>query len=424
MYLPPHGVPQLPIVVLLTLALGCGNNPAAPPVVANPAAKTPATAPAIGAPSVLNADAHAEVSDEECLTFAKQLEEAVMADDGHSAGDLFIWSQMVDRALQGLSSPENPNEFIEGIRAAGSHSKAQLPNTLGAQVKQGGSYKFLRIRSGPEGKRLLFRLLGTNGGVNYHEIMLGHQEGKVVGTDIYIYMSGETMPETIRRMAILGATKGDSDLGKRLRATEKGFSTYTLDSMAMISALQEQRFEDCLTAYKRLSPTAQKEKAFMLLRVLAAQKINEKEQVAAIDAFRKTFPTDACVDLIAIDSFFLKQDFAGARECIERVDKAVGGDPYLHVLRANSYLNEAKFDDADREARVALDGDASLTSALWVLVSISLNKREFADTAKLLGKLEREHRLDLTNLAMDAAYAEFVKSPEYEKWQSEKSSTR
>lgn len=401
------------------MALGCGSNSAAPPVAAKPAVQSLA---ATGTPEAKHPLTPADISDEECLAFAKQLEEAVIADDGHSAGDLFVWREMVDRALQGLSSPENPNEFVEGIRGAATKDKGRLPNTLGAQIKHGGSYKFLRIRSGPEGKRLLFRLLGSNGGVNYHEITLGHQEAKVVGTDIYIYMSGETTPETIRRMAILGATKGDSDLGKRLRATNGGFSTYTLDSMAMMAAFQEQHFEDCLAAYKRLSLTAQKEKTFMLLRIFAAQKIDEQELVAAIDAFRAAHPKDACVDLIALDSFFLKRDFKAAREAIDRLDKSLGGDPYLHVMRANSYLNEAKFEDADREAKAALEGDASLTSALSILISISLNKREFGNTAELLTKIQNKHHADLSSIAADPAFAEFIKSPEYQKWQSGKSS--
>jgi hypothetical protein len=61
-----------------------------------------------------------------------------------------------------------------------------------------------------------------------------------------------------------------------------------------------------------------------------------------------------------------------------------------------------------------------LLSALWVLVSISLNECEFGQTAKSLTRIRDQQHLDLSGIATDPNFAEFVKSPEYQKWTAEK----
>jgi hypothetical protein len=274
------------------VALGCGSKPATPPVVANPTVETTTST---AEPVTRKTDVPAEISDEECLAFAKKLEEAVIADDGHSAGELFSWDQMIDEALQGLSSPERPNQAIEDLRIAGSVSRVQLPNTLGAIIKHGGSYKFIRIRSGPEGKRLLFRLLGSNGAFNYHEIIVGKTTSRVVGRDMYIYMTGEKASKSIRRMAIQGAIEKDADFRSGLTDMEREFGKNAMAQLKVNTAFRERRFADCLAACDQLSPIVQKEKSHLLFRVVVASKVNNAAYIAAIDAFRTAYPDDACV---------------------------------------------------------------------------------------------------------------------------------
>jgi hypothetical protein len=255
-----------------------------------------------------------------------------------------------------------------------------------------------------------------DGGLNYHEIVLGRRNGKTTGIDIYVYSSGERLSQTMRRMAILGMSAGDTNLIKRLRGTDSEFSRHAADCAEMTKAFREQRFADCVAAYERLSPNLQKEKAFMLYQVFATQKISDEKYVAAIDAFRAAHPKEACADLIAIDSFAAKKQFDAAIEAVERLDRSLGGDPHLHLVRANLYFGAEKFDDADLEAKAAIAGDATLINAQWVRVTISLNMREFDRTAELLTAIQRDFGVQFADLTTLPDYAEFVKSPEYKKW--------
>ncbi len=410
------GSSPIAFATIAMLSLGCGSKPSAQPAAANTAVAAPA---AIDHPDATNADAPKEIPDEECIAFAKKLEDAVIADDGHSAGDLFTWGEMVDRALQGLSSPEHPNQIVENMRAGGAQRNMQLPNTLGAQIKEGGSYKFLRIRSGSDGKRVVFRLLGANGGLNYHEMTLGRRENKVVATDMYIFFSGETMPQSVRQMALVDSVV--SDIKMRSPEVQQELKKYDIYSFLMAGAYQEGRFEDCIAMYGKMRPSLQKEKSLLLQRLLAARNVGEQAEAAAIEAFRAVYPDEVCVDLIALDSLFRRKAYREAREAIDRIDKAVGGDPYLHVLRANTYLMEDKFEDADNEAKAAIAEDSTRTDAWWVRVSVALKMQKFARAVDLLNALKEDHGQEPADLT-DPLFAEFMKSPEYKTWLKEKPS--
>ena len=64
------------------------------------------------------------------------------------------------------------------------------------------------------------------------------------------------------------------------------------------------------------------------------------------------YPTDPGLDLLSITYYTDKKDFARARECVDRLETAVGGDPYLDVTRAAINRAAGKYEEARRLARM------------------------------------------------------------------------
>lgn len=105
--------------------------------------------------------------------------------------------------------------------------------------------------------------------------------------------------------------------------------------------------QEALSIYRSLPAAVQKMKYVMLLRIAAAGKTpNGNAYVQSIAEYRSAFPNDASQHLISIDYFVLKKQYDEGIKSIDKLDKAVGGDPYLNEMRAGIYRQAGNFSKA------------------------------------------------------------------------------
>jgi predicted Zn-dependent protease len=168
--------------------------------------------------------------------------------------------------------------------------------------------------------------------------------------------------------------------------------------------------------YDRLPDSAKKDKSFLLIRFFAASALGEKQYDDAIQAFRQFHPGDPCLDLLGLDNLFIHKKYTKARSAINRIDEAIGGDPYLNVARANSYLGEKRYPEAIQFARKAIEEEKDLPNSYWTLVTVSLRTKDFAETTRLLGVLQNELGIRLGDLTGIPEYSDYVKSSEHAQW--------
>jgi predicted Zn-dependent protease len=179
--------------------------------------------------------------------------------------------------------------------------------------------------------------------------------------------------------------------------------------------VRERNWRQALNTYKELPTSVQESKPAMTMRLLATQSVSDAEYLATIDDFRKRYPNDAMIDLVSVDAYILRKAYDKALESIDRVDKVIGRDPYLKVLRGNVLLREKKLNAARDMVQDAVMEDPNLLRGYYSLIDISLARRDYADTVKWLKKAES---LGVTfgDLTTVGAFDEFVKSPEYKNW--------
>jgi hypothetical protein len=70
--------------------------------------------------------------------------------------------------------------------------------------------------------------------------------------------------------------------------------------------------------------------------------------------------------------------------------------------------------------KAAIAGEPTLALAHWVLIGLSLQDKQFKDTARYLDGIERDAHLELGDLEPLKEYAGFVKSPEYKTWKKKR----
>jgi tetratricopeptide (TPR) repeat protein len=376
--------------------------------------KTPSTADV-----PVSVAAHGQTpTDDECRQFAKAWEAAVASGDLAAINRLIDWEVVLDRATADIEVPaKGRNAFLGGVRKVLNGPRG-LSGQLAAESKNGGQLKLLRIHTDDEQqKRVLFRVLAAQRGLNYHDLLVVRQaDGNVRAADIYIFATAEMVSQTFRRSYISVAADASKSAIARLTQSESDYVKHVKDFQEIISSVHSGRPQQALDIYARLPDSLKKDKNILVLRVAAASAVDEQQYDEAMDALRTCCPDDPCVDLIGLDSYFIHKKYAAARKAIDRLDKSLGGDPYLDVLRASAYLGEKRYQEARECAVRAAKAEQDLVSAYWTQVTIALEQKDFDEVTKLLVFIEKDLHVELSDLTTAPEYAEFVKSPQYQKW--------
>lgn len=359
------------------------------------------------------------LSDEELQEFADSFEVAMYAQNFEQVNALIDWQAIVDSATDGLGDSPELQQARRDFAAGFISSVTKETGFAGAivqAIKDGGSYDFLRSLNVDKSQRVLFRLLLENGGVNYHEFLVARTaDGTVRAVDYYTAAQGELVTEMIRRNFLPEANLAKEDEAN-LAETDKAHITGGPLMLRMINYFHQGEYSKALKTYDAMPDVLQREKVVLLPRIAAAQQLGGDEYRAALADLQKFHPNDRCVDLLSIDAHLFNEDYDQALACIDKVDKSVGGDPYLHVLRAGVYVNQKKYDKANEAAEKAVAEEPQLISAYWTLINIALTEKKFDRVVELLNTIEREFTIEFADLTTIEDYAEFVKSPEYKAW--------
>jgi hypothetical protein len=353
--------------------------------------------------------------DSAVLEFAHKLEATLTAGDPTLLQQSLDLDAALDRAMQGL---EGPAEIRAGFRR-GVKGSLDYGVQVTAAMKNGGSYRFLRQRSGADGRaHLLFRMLGENGGVNYHEFALRRgPAGAIRLVDVYVSMTGEWVSQTFRRawLAVIGGSGGAWPLGHLLQG-ESDLVKHLPQIQAMQKLTREGLYAQALDAWMRLPLALHSDKSLLVQRVQIAAKLGEKEYGEAVDAFFKYHPNDPALDIMLIDACFNRKQWDAGLAAIRRLSLAVGGDAYLDFLRANFLYSKGEYAVAKQALGEAITREPTLVNPYWTLVKIAIDEKDNAEIARVLTVLEKERGVKLNDLKGEQTYAEFRKSADYKKW--------
>ena len=388
-------------LVLASGPVGC-NKPPAP--VAGPAPPTRSVGKAL--------------SDAECLAAGEKMSKAVNSGDAAALDRMIDWESLGERSTAGIEAPEQfRSGFLKGLDMSRSTGKGISAAIVDA-VKKGGTYTLIHSHVQDGRPRLLFRLVNPESGVNYHDFVIARRpDGAVKAVDMYVYLSGEMLSETFRRLYIQAAAQQSGGLIGRLTGADQEYVKYFTKLTEMGEARRNGKNAEVLSIYEASPPELKKEKAALLIRVQAAQGLGDDEQYKrAIEAFRAEFPRDASIDIISVDYHLMKKEYREAIDCVDRLDRAVLGDPHLQTIRANIHVEQDDLAAARADVKKALEADPDLADAYWSLATISLKDKDHDETLRTLRTLRDKFRIDFADLTTQPPYKDFVASPQFQDW--------
>jgi tetratricopeptide (TPR) repeat protein len=381
----------------------------------NPTSNKPSPGPSVAPQGeVVARDA---LSESDCRTYAQSVLDAIKEGRLAELNALVDWDTLFKTMATGWDIPDKVHQgMLRGLRA-GLDGELGFTGQLIRNSKIGGSYRFLRTRESHGRQVILIRMIQPNGGVAYFELVPRRlPDGRVRAADIYVYATGEFLSETFRQGMLPMIAEQSRTFIDKLLTGEKDY-IHDFPNLERAAALLNQgKAQEALAIYKEMRPETRKQKLALLGRLRAAQAVDFQEYAAVLADFEKFHPDDPCLELILIDALALRKDFPGAIRAVDQLEKSVGGDPYLDVLRSGLRRTQGDLEGSRQFARKAVEREPSLLQGYWALVDGSLKSGKHEETLEYLKEIDRNFIMTFNNMNELPDYAGFVKSPSYAKW--------
>jgi hypothetical protein len=364
------------------------------------AASCERSAPPPPAPTVVPSHAQAEA-------FAKAFEQA-MATCAPAVNDMIDLDTLAKRGLVGRAlKPDIARGILAGMRSAGT-----VRQMLCQQFPPNTSYTLLRVRDVAGAPRPLFRVvIGGEAGFNYQELELSLQaDHQVRAVDMYIYTTGENLSLTLGQIinGAVNAGNHGTDIGDAGDAMKR-----------MRGQMNSGDYAGARATLQAMPAEIRDTKGMRIALVQATMNLDEASYLAEIERYKKDFPDDASIDLVSIDGAFLKKDFPGVLAIVDHLDKRLGGDPYLDVLRANAHFVAGDAKAALVDARRATTREPTLRSAWVALAMLDANGGLGAEGVGALQHLATLGvAIDDAFFAANTGIAPLQRTPEFKSWRA------
>lgn len=295
-----------------------------------------------------------------------------------------------------------------------------LPEVLGFKpAARPSACRLLGFRSVNGEARQLFRLLGEpdKGAVHYVElVLLRSTTGTVRVIDAWRVDQGELVSEFLRRLFVPDA-QNLATLNQMLSPSALDVAGLMEEDPAWVlrDLVRQEEFDEALACFDRNAALLRPVKFAHLLRIRSASYAAPDLCPKVVAEAEKAFPDDAAVACAAAHALEKVGRPEPALAAFDRLDKALGGDPYLNIARARIHSAAGRWSEARICAARATAAEATLMDGWQARLDIALQQKDFAEAARLL-TASAAQGFQLGDMKGLSNTGEFLKSGEYESW--------
>jgi tetratricopeptide (TPR) repeat protein len=326
------------------------------------------------------------------------------------------YDALAARCLAGLVSNEQfKADFIRGMR------RNSLGKELRGTLGQLGSYRLVRLHKSKEGGGggggepcLLFRYVSGRLELNYHDLVLGRDaRGEVRIVDVYNYSQGQPVSRTMRFLVAAALADGDQSMRRFVAAKPD------LDKVLRMHGQVEGDYRGAWAAYERLPEALRRERSLMLARVGIAGRMNAATYARALEEYNRAYPNDPALDFVTLLMVMWSRKTEQILAAIDRIDKQLGGDPYLDLLRARANFDAGRRAQGKRDLERFLAFAPSMAEGYCVGIDWGLRARDWAAVVRMIKMGQANTNLPLSQFDYAPAMAEFLRTAEYRQWRHE-----
>ena len=308
---------------------------------------------------------------------------------------------------------DNLSTVCAGIEVAAAKGHVGLVTDLVTAVDGGATLSVLRAKHDNGRPGVLLRVLFPDAGtVHYfHLILTRDDRHQICVGDCYSFFDAEYISDTLRRFLAAAIDEDSRGVVDRLSGKHNVYIKSLPKLAEMRTNLQQGNYQKVLDIYHELPREVQHDRVALVYCLAAASSAKEYARAAA--HFRRYAGKDARIDLVLYYGYLLNGQLDEALECLDHLDRDIGGDAYICVLRTGIYLDLDDIDAARREARTAVYREPDLIEGYWARLRVALLEQEFGTVVDVMESLVDRFDLQVGDLTEVPEYAEFVKSPQY-----------
>lgn len=361
--------------------------------------------------AVISVHQGAPITEEEARRFGQALEEAFVTGDAKTVDNLLRFPELRERVIDSIRPSPSVRQEILPMRWPASSSFAEnIIKNIGA----GGDFAFLRERQGERTRQVVCRFVSADDTLNYLEIDIArHPDGSIVADDVYSTILAETLTQNLRRLFVHLVAIYDQP--RHLKAGQVQLDDIK-NMTRVLTALNKGNLKEALALYPKLHPHFKNEKSLQIMTARAGLHEGGDEGEQLLAAIRTKYPNDIAVDLISINYFQRKKEFIQAYQYIDRVDQAIGGDPYLAHVRGNVMVDEGRYKEAKVEFEKAIEHCPDISFPFWARIELAGFEKNHVETMEWLKKsvIRFDSPIDERSLKEYPKLAAFLDSPQYQ----------
>jgi hypothetical protein len=268
-----------------------------------------------------------KLTKEEAISFAKEIEAAIKKGEGIFLDKAFDKNEFIKK--MDLPDQQEAKGFAKGVA-----EKITIGSQIVNELSDRDNFEFIKHYEKDKRHHLVYRLyMDKDGSLNYQDYELVKTSNKCRVADIYIYMTGETLTETMRNMytSLYPRSIGEAAVTESEKIADIGKIKEIRKLINTGNATEAKKMYDDLPDYIKQTKTV------AVLRVLLSSGLTTEEYTAAITDFRQRFPNEPGMHLMMIDGYYLQKDYTGMLGAINSLDSQINKDPLLDYHRYLSY---------------------------------------------------------------------------------------
>lgn len=257
----------------------------------------------------------------------------------------------------------------------------------------------------------------------YYKITLEKQRGKIVITDVYLYLTGSSTAERLALVleGISSAVPTDKENSKAKK--EEMLTTFLQsDSYKLLQLYSFMKTGNELLVkenIKKLPKKLHHHSVVNSIKILTAMRSDTAYFYEVGQEFHKKYGPRSAYSSFLHQYYLAKKEYRNAHKALEHILKEVPDTLEIAMEQADVYQKQKKYKKAWKIIRHYLEREDAKTTPYYQLFSLLIETKRYADLVTVLDIFYLKYDLSFTRKTLEKyeLYTNFLASNEFKEWE-------